>query len=340
MALIRWQNILFALLPGLDALGAARAEPARRGSRARFATRSPAAPLFLACAVVAFLPQMLAWHSIYGSLIARSPVGPQIRWTDPHLVDILWSARNGLFSTAPILYLGAIGLARLRHRPARGRRADARRSRRDGLFQRLHPGLVGQRGIRRTAVRRADSALRRRTGGVHRCHRGRRAPSRGGGRHGPARGDRGLECRPHGRGAERRGADRRDAALRSRLGVAGRVSSTAGSAIPSPIPPASSSPCATASRLGTTTCSRPTASSPIRCSRTGAWTSEPRRPTAGRMTTGCSARDGTRRRRTARSLTGGRRRPPRCGFRSTTPRRSACRCGSTLSRIRARRRRR
>ena len=57
-----------------------------------------------------FLPQMLAWHAIYGSLIARSPVGPQIRWTDPHLVDILWSARNGLFSTAPILYLGAIGL--------------------------------------------------------------------------------------------------------------------------------------------------------------------------------------------------------------------------------------
>ena len=53
---------------------------------------------------------MLAWQAIYGSLIARSPVGPQIRWTDPHLVDILWSARNGLFSTAPILYLGAIGL--------------------------------------------------------------------------------------------------------------------------------------------------------------------------------------------------------------------------------------
>jgi hypothetical protein len=60
--------------------------------------------------LVACLPQMLAWQAMYGSLIARSPVGPQIRWTDPHLVDILWSARNGLFSTTPILYLGAIGL--------------------------------------------------------------------------------------------------------------------------------------------------------------------------------------------------------------------------------------
>ena len=67
---------------------------------------------------------MLAWQSIYGSLIARSPVGPQIRWLDPHLADILWSARNGLFSTSPILYLGAIGLVALRDRAAGGRPAD------------------------------------------------------------------------------------------------------------------------------------------------------------------------------------------------------------------------
>ena len=60
--------------------------------------------------IVAFAPQMLAWKAIYGHYLAVSPVGPQIRWTDPHLGDILWSARNGLFSTAPILYLGALGL--------------------------------------------------------------------------------------------------------------------------------------------------------------------------------------------------------------------------------------
>jgi hypothetical protein len=109
MALIRWQNILFALLPGLDALQAlARGNQAGDKRALRGALAGSAA--FLACAFVGFLPQMLAWHAIYGSLIARSPVGPQIRWTDPHMADILWSARNGLFSTAPILYLGAIGL--------------------------------------------------------------------------------------------------------------------------------------------------------------------------------------------------------------------------------------
>jgi hypothetical protein len=67
--------------------------------------------LFTAAATIAFLPQMLAWRSIYGTWLAVSPVGPQMRFFDPRISDILWSARNGLFSTAPVLYAGAIGLA-------------------------------------------------------------------------------------------------------------------------------------------------------------------------------------------------------------------------------------
>jgi hypothetical protein len=109
MALIRWQNLLFALLPGVDALQSL-ARGSRAGDKRALRDALTGSAAFVACACVGFLPQMLAWHAIYGSLIARSPVGPQIRWTDPHMVDILWSARNGLFSTAPILYLGAIGL--------------------------------------------------------------------------------------------------------------------------------------------------------------------------------------------------------------------------------------
>jgi len=109
MALIRWQNILFAVLPGLDA-AVALIGAARSGDRATVRRTLAGSAAFLGCAAVGFLPQMLAWQAMYGSLIARSPVGPQVRWTDPHGVDILWSARNGLFSTAPILYLGGIGL--------------------------------------------------------------------------------------------------------------------------------------------------------------------------------------------------------------------------------------
>jgi hypothetical protein len=109
MALIRWQNLLFALLPGIDAL-VAFVRAARSGDRATLRQTIVSSAAFLACVAIGFLPQMLAWQAMYGSLIARSPVGPQVRWTDPHLIDILWSARNGLLSTAPILYLGAIGL--------------------------------------------------------------------------------------------------------------------------------------------------------------------------------------------------------------------------------------
>jgi hypothetical protein len=109
MALVRWQNALFALLPGIDVL-LLFVRSGRSGDRRAFRDAATGNAVFLVCAFVGFLPQMLAWHSIYGSLIARSPVGPEIRWASPHLVDILWSARNGLFSTAPILYLGAIGL--------------------------------------------------------------------------------------------------------------------------------------------------------------------------------------------------------------------------------------
>ena len=109
ITLIRWQNALFALLPAYEAMAMLIAA-GRHRNRANAVTTISNGLLFTACAVVGFLPQMLAWQAIYGSYLAVSPVGPQIRWWDPQIVDILWSARNGLFSWSPILYLGAIGL--------------------------------------------------------------------------------------------------------------------------------------------------------------------------------------------------------------------------------------
>jgi hypothetical protein len=109
MTLVRWQNALFALLPACDsAVVLVRAWRAHDLRAARQAIGTGL--LFTAAATVAFVPQMLAWRAIYGTWLAVSPVGPQMRFADPHLVDILWSARNGLFSTSPALYAGAIGL--------------------------------------------------------------------------------------------------------------------------------------------------------------------------------------------------------------------------------------
>ena len=109
ITLIRWQNALFALLPFCEAmLLLARAR--RANDKAALRATVIAGLAFTASAVLAFTPQMLAWKSIYGSFLAVSPVGPQIRWWDPHLVDVLWSSRNGLLSWSPLLYCGAIGL--------------------------------------------------------------------------------------------------------------------------------------------------------------------------------------------------------------------------------------
>jgi hypothetical protein len=109
MTLIRWQNALFTVLPLCDALVAlARASRGSDSNRALDVLLGGA--VFTAAATIAFVPQMIAWHSIYGSWLAVSPLGPEIRWAHPQLADILWSSRNGLLSWSPVLYLSAAGL--------------------------------------------------------------------------------------------------------------------------------------------------------------------------------------------------------------------------------------
>ena len=120
ITLIRWQNALFAILPACEAL-TLLVRQTHSKDRGAFLATLTAGALFTLCATIAFLPQMLAWKAIYGSYLAVSPVGPQIRWWDPHIVDVLWSSRNGLLSWSPILYVGAIGLLMFaRVRPAIG----------------------------------------------------------------------------------------------------------------------------------------------------------------------------------------------------------------------------
>ena len=118
--LIRWQNALFAILPAVDAVRRL-CEAWQKSDRERLRSTLIDGVLFTAAATLAFLPQMMAWKAIYGTWLAVSPVGPQIRFADPHIVDILWSSRNGLLSTSPILYLAALGLLALALvRPALG----------------------------------------------------------------------------------------------------------------------------------------------------------------------------------------------------------------------------
>jgi hypothetical protein len=109
VATIRWQNALFALLPAAEAalllLGALARHDRPQARRILLA-----GILFIGTAAAGFAPQMLAWKAIYGHYLAVSPLSPQIRLANPQLLDTLWSSRDGLLATSPILYLALLGL--------------------------------------------------------------------------------------------------------------------------------------------------------------------------------------------------------------------------------------
>lgn len=100
--LMRWQNLLF--LPVALATGWARAAAAGRRPRA-----GELAAFFGAAALV-FLPQAIYWKLIYGSFLLVPQGGSYVQLDDPHIAEVLFSSRHGLFAWTPLLWLGLVGL--------------------------------------------------------------------------------------------------------------------------------------------------------------------------------------------------------------------------------------
>jgi hypothetical protein len=120
IGLVRWQNVLFAVLPACDALALLWHAGRARDWRAARSTVL-AGVVFTVAAVAAFTPQLVQWKAIYGHYLAVSPIGPAMRFAAPHVVETLFSSRNGLFAMSPVLYVAAIGLVALAwRRPAAG----------------------------------------------------------------------------------------------------------------------------------------------------------------------------------------------------------------------------
>ena len=111
MALVRWQDILIALL--------ALFEWVRVANDARRSTKSFVLPalwngaLFAGGILLAFLPQMYAWQILYGSPITAPQGGGFFQFLRPEILNVWFSTKRGLFSWSPILFLSVIGFVPL-----------------------------------------------------------------------------------------------------------------------------------------------------------------------------------------------------------------------------------
>ena len=103
LALVRWQAVLFAMLP------AALAVMQLSRSRTRVVWVAGAA----AVALLMFAPQAAAWRVLYGHAITMPQGSGFIDWSSPHLRDVLLSADHGLFTWTPIAAAGIVGLVLL-----------------------------------------------------------------------------------------------------------------------------------------------------------------------------------------------------------------------------------
>jgi hypothetical protein len=155
-ALMRWQDVVFAAIPAIEALRW-RTTPGRR-----FQALAAAGLTWL----ITFTPQMIVWNALYGQPFAI-PQGPSfMQWGSPFLLSVLFSVSHGLFSWAPILVPAVWGPGDLAPPRSRRRAADRGVRRPVVVRQRRRLRLVGRRGVWRATLSVAVPAVCRRDGGV------------------------------------------------------------------------------------------------------------------------------------------------------------------------------
>jgi hypothetical protein len=74
--------------------------------------------LALAVTLVAFAPQLLEWHLVFGSITGLPQGARFTRLEAPMIGEVLFAPRNGWFSTTPIAYAAVLGLLALPRRVA------------------------------------------------------------------------------------------------------------------------------------------------------------------------------------------------------------------------------
>jgi len=119
MALVRWQDVLIAVLALFEWAvmaakgGGRRAEGGWAARAHRFAPTLVAGVLFILGLLLAFIPQMLAWQILYGSPLTAPQGGGFFQWLHPEILNVWFSTKRGLFSWTPIVLFAVAGFAPL-----------------------------------------------------------------------------------------------------------------------------------------------------------------------------------------------------------------------------------
>jgi hypothetical protein len=102
-ALMRWQLAVYALLPAMELLATKRFRDFRK---ATWLTISA-----LGGAILAFLPQVFAWHAVYGAWLVNPIQGVTYHWLNPSFWTLLCSQDRSLFYWSPVTLMASLGTA-------------------------------------------------------------------------------------------------------------------------------------------------------------------------------------------------------------------------------------
>jgi hypothetical protein len=110
--LIRTQELALGVVIVVEVVDATARDLSARSAdwRVRMAIYLAGGAIALAVTVMALVPQLLEWHIVFGSA-TKLPQGPKYtRPGSPMILELLFSARNGWFSTTPLAYSAVLGL--------------------------------------------------------------------------------------------------------------------------------------------------------------------------------------------------------------------------------------
>lgn len=113
MALVRWQDSLIAILALFEwiktTVDRRRMTDALSTSVHRRPSSVLSGALFLAGALLAFTPQMVAWQVLYGSPLTIPQGSGFLAYFTPEILNVWFSTKRGLFSWTPLILVAVIG---------------------------------------------------------------------------------------------------------------------------------------------------------------------------------------------------------------------------------------